>query len=483
MGADVLSGREPAFGPVVVERRHAPLPHTRRSETGTLRRETLLRRSLAVADAMATAGALVAVLGDRLLATAIVMPLLSVLFTRVMGLHDRDQLVLRKVTLDQAPALFQLSTLLALVTWLAQGAIIAGAPGQGEVVALWGLFFLGFLVLRTLTRALVRTLLPPERILVVGDPEHDLELREKLVRPGLKAEVVARLPLMDRRASDGEPLPHEVLEAVVAARRINRVVVAPDRADERTTLEVVGRAKDMDVNVSLLPRICEVVGSSVEFDELGGMTLLGVRPFGLSRTSAIIKRAVDVAGAGLALVLAAPAMAVIAALIRLDSPGPLLFRQTRVGRDGDHFQILKFRTMVDGANDGRAALAHRSNGNGLFKVPDDPRVTRIGRFLRRTSLDELPQLWNVLRGDMSLVGPRPLILEEDGLVAAHYRRRRLHLKPGLTGPWQVLGSPHARIGVREMATIDYLYVANWSLWADVQVVVRTVFYVLRARGV
>jgi lipopolysaccharide/colanic/teichoic acid biosynthesis glycosyltransferase len=226
-----------------------------------------------------------------------------------------------------------------------------------------------------------------------------------------------------------------------------------------------------------------VVGSSVEFDELGGMTLLGVRPFGLSRSSTMLKRAVDLAGGAIGLFVVAPAMALIALAVKLDSPGPLLFRQTRVGRDGDHFEILKFRTMDDGAHARRAELQDRSNGNGLFKVPDDPRVTRVGRVLRRTSLDELPQLWNVLRGDMSLVGPRPLVLEEEGLVAAHYRRRRLHLKPGLTGPWQVLGSPNARVGLPEMAAIDYFYVANWTLWTDVQVVIRTILYVLGGRGV
>ena len=449
----------------------------------TFQRDARFRRSLAASDLAATTLALAIVLGSTIKPVAILLPALCVVVTKIMGLHDRDQLVLRKRTLDQGPALFQLSTLLALVTWLAQDLVTTQQLGPRQVVALWVLFFLGFLVWRTVARRLAHATAAVERILVVGEHDDDMRLREKLVDRSLKAEVVAHLPLLDRRVPYNAPLPHEVLEALVADLEVNRVIVAPDGADHSTTLEVVGRAKDMGVNVSLLPRICEVVGSSVEFDELGGMTLLGVRPFGLSRSSTVVKRAVDLVGAACALFVVAPAMALIAVAIRLDSAGPLIFRQTRVGRDGDHFEILKFRTMFDGAHAQRDALREHSNGRGLFKVPDDPRVTRLGRFLRRTSLDELPQLWNVLRGDMSLVGPRPLILEEDGLVAAHYRRRRLHLKPGLTGPWQVLGSPDARVGVPEMATIDYLYVANWSLWNDVQVVIRTVLYVLSGRGV
>jgi lipopolysaccharide/colanic/teichoic acid biosynthesis glycosyltransferase len=232
----------------------------------------------------------------------------------------------------------------------------------------------------------------------------------------------------------------------------------------------------------VLPRVCEVIGSSVEFDDLGGLTLLGVRPFKLPRSSQVIKRSVDIVGAGLLLVLGAPFLALVALAVKLDSAGPVLFRQTRVGRDGEHFEMLKFRSMVEGAHEVRAELAGENAGTDLFKLADDPRVTRVGRWLRRTSIDELPQLVNVLRGEMSLVGPRPLILEEDAMVVG-YHRRRLHLKPGLTGPWQVLGSPDVRVGLENMATIDYLYAVNWSLWADVQVILRTIAYVLRGRGV
>src|SRR5262249_34425334 len=174
-----------------------------------------------------------------------------------------------------------------------------------------------------------------------------------------------------------------------------------------------------------------------------------------------------------------PLLALIALAIRLSSRGPILFRQRRVGHEGKLFEVLKFRSMVHDAEERKAELAGRNEAEGLFKIDADPRVTRVGRQLRRTSLDELPQLFNVLRGEMSLVGPRPLIVEEDRQIEGFYRRR-LHLTPGMTGPWQVLGS--ARIPLHEMVSIDYLYVANWSLWGDVKILLRTVPSVLLRRG-
>ena len=164
---------------------------------------------------------------------------------------------------------------------------------------------------------------------------------------------------------------------------------------------------------------------------------------------------------------------------QLDSPGPVFFRQTRVGRGDTRFQILKFRTMRSDAEERKIELRDRNETRGLFKISNDPRITRIGRLLRRSSLDELPQLWNVLRGEMSLVGPRPLVLDEDQRIQGWYRRR-LSLTPGMTGDWQVFGA--ARIPLREMATIDYLYVSNWSLWADIRIMLRTIPFIVHRRG-
>jgi len=216
----------------------------------------------------------------------------------------------------------------------------------------------------------------------------------------------------------------------------------------------------------------------VEFDDLDGLAMLGIRRFGLSRSSWMLKRAFDLAGAGLGVLAISPVLAAIAIAVRLDSRGPVLFRQTRVGRDGKRFQMIKFRSMVPDAEDRKAGLVDQNETVGLFKIADDPRITRVGRFLRRTSLDELPQLFNVLKGEMSLVGPRPLVVDEDAQVEG-LLRSRLHLTPGMTGPWQVIGS--ARIPMKEMVKIDYRYVASWSLWTDVKILLRTVPHML-ARG-
>jgi exopolysaccharide biosynthesis polyprenyl glycosylphosphotransferase len=271
----------------------------------------------------------------------------------------------------------------------------------------------------------------------------------------------------------------EDLRALVESLDVHRVIVTPGAADSEAVLEVVRMSKALGVRVSILPRLFEVVGSAVRFDQISGVTLLGVRRFGLTRSSEIVKRGFDLIGATLALLVFAPLLAAAAIAIKLGSRGPVFFRQTRVGRDGRQFQILKFRTMVDGADRRKDELRGLNETTGLFKIADDPRVTRVGRLLRRTSLDELPQLINVLRGEMSLVGPRPLVVDEDSQIRG-WQRRRLHLTPGMTGHWQVLGS--ARIPLNEMVKIDYLYVASWSLWLDVKILLRTVSHVLGRQG-
>jgi exopolysaccharide biosynthesis polyprenyl glycosylphosphotransferase len=277
-------------------------------------------------------------------------------------------------------------------------------------------------------------------------------------------------------------LPDDLTTAVRAAvrrDRIDRVIVAPRSTDAAEMLEVIRVAKLEGVRVTVLPRLFEVVGSSVEFDQVDGLTMLGVRRFGLSRSSRAVKRVFDLLGSTILLAAAAPVMAVIAIAIRLDTSGPVLFRQLRVGRDGRYFHMLKFRSMVADADRRKAELLHLNETEGLFKITEDPRITRVGRWLRRSSLDELPQLFNVWRGEMSLVGPRPLVLDEDAQVQG-LDRARLHLTPGMTGPWQVLGS--TRVPMREMVVIDYLYAANWSLWSDMKILLRTIPHMLSGRG-
>jgi lipopolysaccharide/colanic/teichoic acid biosynthesis glycosyltransferase len=260
---------------------------------------------------------------------------------------------------------------------------------------------------------------------------------------------------------------------------VHRVVIEPSAPAPRTTHDLVREAKATGARVSLLPRMLDVVGSAIELDDVQGLTLLGVRQFGLSRSSAALKRAFDFTGAALGLIALAPLMAVIAVAIKLDSRGSVIYRQPRVGREGRLFMIWKFRTMVDGADALKAALAHRNEADGLFKIAADPRITRVGGVLRRYSLDELPQLVNVVKGEMSLVGPRPLVADDDGRITG-LDRRRLFLTPGMTGHWQVLGS--SRVPLGEMIKLDYLYVASWSLWTDVKILLRTLPYVIARRG-
>ena len=204
------------------------------------------------------------------------------------------------------------------------------------------------------------------------------------------------------------------LERLLTAERIERAIIAPRGEISDDLLNTTRTLKSMGLRVSVLPRLPEVVGSSVELDDVDGITLLGMRRFGLTRSSGAVKRSFDFVGAGLSLLVLAPLLAAIAIAIKLDSRGPVLFRQRRMGRHGVPFEMLKFRTMVDGAEAQKSALAARNEADGgLFKIKDDPRITRVGNRLRQISLDELPQLFNVLRGDMSLVGPRPLVLDED----------------------------------------------------------------------
>ena len=207
---------------------------------------------------------------------------------------------------------------------------------------------------------------------------------------------------------------------------------------------------------------------------------MGVRRFDLTRSSAAVKRAFDLVGASLGLLAISPLMIAFAIAIKLDSRGPVFFRQLRVGKHGRRFEMLKFRTMVPEADALKDSLRDLNEAQeGLFKIAEDPRVTRVGRFLRRTALDELPQLLNIVAGEMSLVGPRPLVIEEDRRVQG-WHRRRLELMPGMTGPWQILGP--ARVPLKEMVALDYLYVANWSLWTDIKILLRTVPHVLGRRG-
>jgi exopolysaccharide biosynthesis polyprenyl glycosylphosphotransferase len=454
-----------------------------------MRRDALFRRLLVVADVLALAAAFVltVVLARRSLqltwAAIAGIPIL-VLCAKLTGLYDRDESLLRKTTLDEAPKLFQLATLCALVTWLMGGLITHRLLDRHEALFLWLSLAGGLILARAASRAIALRVAPAERCLLIGDPLSAQTIRTKLTgHGGIRAEVVAHLDL-DKASSwstDGfsEPRLAEIRD-LAQTLDVHRAIIAPRGEDAGETLNLVRTLKAVGVRVSVLPRLLEVVGSSVAFDDLGGLTVMGVRRFELSRSSAAVKRAFDLVGASACLLAVSPLMLAAAVAIKLDSRGPVFFRQLRVGRHGKHFHIFKFRTMVRDAEALKESLRDRNEAQeGLFKIADDPRVTRVGRFLRSSALDEIPQLLNILRGEMSLVGPRPLVVDEDIRVEG-WHRRRLELTPGMTGHWQILGP--ARVPLREMVAIDYLYVANWSLWTDIKILLRTIPYVMGRQG-
>lgn len=457
-----------------------------------LRRDALFRRLLLVADIVAIVGAFaltMALASRSLQLTWAALASIPVLLggAKLTGLYDRDETLLRKTTLDEAPKLFQLATLCALVAWLAGGPIAAGNLDRAEALFLWAALTGGLILTRASARAFALRLAPAERCLFIGDETSAATVLPRLgAHGGVKAEIVAQLDLEMAApwASEGASAPRlEEIHDLARTLDVHRAIVSPGwRADVDSgqVLNLVRTLKAVGVRVSVLPRMLEVVGSSVEFDDLHGVTLMGVRRFDLTRSSAKFKRAFDLLGATVGLLAISPLMLAIALAIKLEGRGPVFFRQLRVGRYGQRFHMLKFRTMVPDAEALKDSLRDRNEAReGLFKIARDPRVTRVGRLLRKSALDELPQLLNVLRGEMSLVGPRPLVLEEDRRVEG-WNRRRLELTPGMTGPWQILGP--TRVPLSEMVAIDYLYVANWSLWTDVKILLRTVPHVLGGRG-
>ena len=454
-------------------------------------RDAIFRRALFSADIVALVGAFtftqaVSSSQEALRLTPISLLALPIplLCAKIFGLYDRDEALIRKTTLDEVPKLFQVATLCALIAWLSNGLLVEGAVGRREVLLLW-LTLAGLLILaRSTARAIALRVAPVERCLFIGNAASEETIRSRMTdHGGVRAEIVAHVDLDEIAPWSTDCFSRDKLEKIrdLAHRLdVHRAIVAPSGEEAGETLDLVRTLKATGIRVSVVPHLLQVIGSSVEFDDLHGVTLMGVRRFDLTRSSALVKRAFDLAGASLGLLAVAPLMIAIAVAIKLDSRGPVLFRQTRVGRGERRFGLFKFRTMVPDAEKLKQSLAGLNEAaEGLFKIAEDPRVTRVGRLLRKTALDELPQLFNVLRGEMSLVGPRPLILDEDRRIEG-WHRRRLALHPGITGHWQILGP--ARVSLREMVAIDYLYVANWSLWADVKICLRTVPHVLRRRG-
>jgi exopolysaccharide biosynthesis polyprenyl glycosylphosphotransferase len=458
-----------------------------------LKRDALQRRALGAVDLSVAYVALLiavyAVKGDHVSLSpwAVLLAPFVLVASKVIGLYDRDQHLLRKTTLDEMPQILYLSVVLALSTWLTETIVLNGYLSRPQVFTLTLCSFVLMTVGRLLVRAAVLAVTSQERCLVLGTATSAQRIADKLAEARSTNAVVVGRVSIDPHASDepAEAAPEKLgefgsLVGIVSAHAVERVIIAPGHDGEDQILDAIRVIKALGVKVSVLPRLLEVVGSSSSFDDVNGVWLLGVRHFGLSRSSETLKRATDVIAASLVLILLLPLFLILALAVKLTSRGPVFFSQKRIGRQGETFSMLKFRSMVVGADSAKGELrALNEAEGGLFKIDEDPRVTRVGRLMRRTSLDELPQLLNVLRAEMSLVGPRPLVPDEDALIEG-WRRRRLAVKPGMTGLWQIFGS--ARIPMQEMVKIDYLYGANWSIWLDIKIMLRTIPYILGRRG-
>jgi len=323
------------------------------------------------------------------------------------------------------------------------------------------------------------------RVVVLGDRVDVVQFVAQLRRaPDAGLVVVGALlpePSTQLRTTDEVPVlgSYADVAAVVRVTGADTVAVASSAGLGGDRLRRIAWALEgRDVSLIVAPALTDVAGPRVTVRPVAGLPLLYVDEPRLSGAARLVKGSMDRVSAAVGLVLTAPLLAAVALAVRLSSPGPVLFVQPRIGRGGDVIHVWKFRTMVDGAAAAQPALADGSHASGLlFKVDDDPRVTRLGHWLRRTSLDELPQLVNVLRGEMSLVGPRPLAVDADAFVGDEHRRHLV--KPGITGLWQVSG--RRAQSWEDAVRLDLYYVENWSLTMDLAILARTVTAVLHGR--
>lgn len=328
----------------------------------------------------------------------------------------------------------------------------------------------------------------PRRVLIVGAGELGRLVGKKVLEhawAGLK--LVGYLDddvKKQRTLCLGRPVfgPLEGATKTVATQDIDEVIVAlPPRVQARTERLVLA-LQTLPVNVRLVPDVFSMIFIRASAEDFNGIPLIGLREPVIEGADRALKRAFDLITGGLVLLLSAPLMGLIAIAIKVDSPGPVFFRQERVGEDGKLFQMLKFRTMVLGAEDAEQTMVQETDsGPPVFdKRPDDPRITRVGRFLRRWSLDELPQLINVLKGEMSLVGPRP---ELPWLVEEYepWQRKRFAVPQGMAGWWQVNGRSD-RDDYTLRVEDDLYYIRNWSLWLDLRILWMTMGAVIRGKG-
>ena len=416
---------------------------------------------------------------------------LWVLLARVHGLYDRDEEHTDHSTVDDIVGVFQVVTLGTWSFLVITSVTGLPHPTLSRLVVFWLTAVVVVPVLRAAVRIVGRRQAAYiQNVVIVGSGEVARTLADKIEKHseyGLR--FVGFVDHDTGAASSNGHGPAQLLGStdelpnLVRTHQADRVVIAFSTDSHKQTLDVIRKLQGSAIQIDIVPRMFEVLGTNAQLHTIEGIPLIGLPVPHLSGSSRFLKRSLDLLGATLGLILLAPLFALVAVWIKVDSRGPVFFRQVRMGTGGQTFRVFKFRTMVRDAETLKPNIVHLNMHNGndsrMFKAPDDPRVTRAGRFLRRWRIDELPQLLNVIAGDMSLVGPRPLILDEDQHVA-QWARRRLDLKPGITGLWQVLGA--SDIPFEEMTKLDYLYVTNWSLREDLRLIMLTLPALARARA-
>ena len=355
------------------------------------------------------------------------------------------------------------------------------AIGTGQHFTTFGLYVVAAILVATLisvlrwsyesaSGALLRSLGVRRRALLVGEPDQVAHLRKVLgaSRGGIDYEFTGAVPL-------GAAVPD-----ALAATTVDELIVADAGLDEQELLELVEAAHRRGVKVRVAPRTTELLVERGEYVPGQAVPLFELRPPAFAGTDWAVKRAFDLAVSALVVVLGLPVWLLIAALIKLDSRGPVIYTDPRVGLGEREFRMRKFRTMFAGAARSQAALEAANEATGaLFKIRRDPRVTRVGGVLRRFSIDEIPNVLNVLRGEMSLVGPRPLPLRDYAKLEP-WHRRRSNVLPGMTGLWQIAG--RSDLSFDDLVRLDFYYLENWSLWLDVSILIKTIPAVLATRG-
>ncbi len=378
-------------------------------------------------------------------------------------------------------ALFVVAAFLYKVAFIARSFVALLAVMQ------LGALILGRILLLEAVAAIRRTDVDGHRVLVVGCGPHALSFAASLKRSSpWNNRFVGHVTVPGEACEpEAEPIMGDVehLASILDGEAVDEVVFAVPGQDAERFSRALAACDERGVDVLLtMPSVLPPSSAKIEVANVTGFDLpmLGMTRVPTSQGRLLVKRLLDILGASVGLLLASPVMIGAALAIKLTSKGPVFFKQVRAGRHGRKFTMLKFRSMVVDAEALKAKLAHLNEmGGPVFKIKKDPRITPIGRLIRSTSVDELPQLINVLLGDMSLVGPRPPLPSE---VCQYepWQRRRLSVKPGLTGLWQVSG--RNQVDFEQWMALDLEYIDNWSLWLDLKIIFRTVPAVLRGSG-